>query len=79
MAHFELKHMAHFELKRSKDKQFTFTLVVGKGKVVLQSETYKRRAGALKGIAAVAREAGTAEMLDLTKPVPHYVLWSKEG
>lgn len=38
----------HFILKRSKNNEFFFTLHARNGQVVLTSETYKRRAGAMK-------------------------------
>lgn len=53
----------HFILFRSKkNRQWYFRLVAGNGKTVAQSEGYKRKANAVKGIYAVswALETGAA-------------------
>ena len=39
-------------IKRSADKQHYFVVQSGNGRTIVTSETYKRRAGALKGIRA---------------------------
>jgi uncharacterized protein len=42
-----------FELDKSKDGQFRFTLKAGNGEVILTSELYKAKPSALNGIASV--------------------------
>ena len=59
--------IAYFELVRTRNNQFSFTLVAGNGKTVLQSETYHRRSGALRGIASVQSQAPLAEIRDLSQ------------
>lgn len=49
--------MGRFELKRSEDGQWHFVLKAKNGRVICQSETYKRKSGALNGIASVVENA----------------------
>lgn len=44
---------AKFEIKKSKNNQFFFNLKASNGKVILTGETYKAKASAHGGIAAV--------------------------
>ena len=48
---------AKFELKKSSNGQFIFNLLAGNGQVVLSSETYESRSGALGGIESVRNNA----------------------
>ena len=51
---------AHYELKSAKDGRVFFNLRATNGEVVLTSQMYASRAGALKGIAAVQRHSRQA-------------------
>jgi uncharacterized protein YegP (UPF0339 family) len=54
----------------SKDKQFYFTLSGRNGKVIVTSETYKRRRNCVFGIAAMIRALKTkpeVKVIDLTE------------
>jgi uncharacterized protein YegP (UPF0339 family) len=46
-----------FELKRSKNEKHFFHLLAGNGQVILSSEMYESKAGALNGIASVMKNA----------------------
>ena len=48
---------AHFEIKKAHDGQIMFNLTAGNGEVILTSELYKAKRSALKGIAAVQKNA----------------------
>ena len=48
---------AKFELKKSQNDKFLFNLVAPNGQVVLTSEPYESRAGALTGIESVRKNA----------------------
>jgi uncharacterized protein YegP (UPF0339 family) len=48
---------AKFELKSSKNGQFMFNLKAGNGEIILTSETYKEKTGALNGIQSVKTNA----------------------
>lgn len=43
------------KIKKSKDKQFYFTVNAKNGKVLLTSETYKRKASVFKGIESLKK------------------------
>ena len=47
-----------FELKKSKSGQFMFALKAGNNQVILTSEQYRDRAGALNGIEAAKKNSG---------------------
>ena len=47
-----------FELKKSKSGRFMFSLKAGNNQVILSSEQYKDRSGALNGIASVKKSSG---------------------
>jgi hypothetical protein len=51
-----MKH-PKFILKKSEDDQFYFVLTSKNGKVLVTSETYKKRLGALNGIQSVCYSA----------------------
>ena len=46
-----------FDLKRSKNEKHFFHLLAGNGQVILSSEMYESKAGALNGIASVMKNA----------------------
>ncbi len=46
-----------FDLKKSKNDQFFFTLVAGNGEIVGKSEMYKAKASAINGIESVKKNA----------------------
>jgi uncharacterized protein len=47
-----------FEVKKSSNGQFQFHLKASNGQVILASEQYKERRGAVRGIESVKRNAG---------------------
>ena len=66
-----------FELKKSKNDKFYFTLVASNGQNILQSEMYESKASAQNGIASVKKNAadGTRfERLASSKGEPYFVL-----
>jgi uncharacterized protein len=52
---------ARFEIKKAKDGQFYFHLKAGNGEIILSSEMYQAKAGALNGIESVKKNAPSAE------------------
>ena len=48
---------AKFELKKTTNDKFVFNLLASNGQVILTSETYDSRAGALQGIESVKKHA----------------------
>lgn len=71
-----------FELKQTSNKQFLFNLKAGNGRVILTSETYKTRAAAEAGIAAVktaARKKGAFEARETKAGEPYFVLKAQNG
>lgn len=54
-----------FVLQRSKNKQYFFSLYAKNNKIVMTSETYKTKAGALKGIDAVGNAFFLHRFLDI--------------
>jgi uncharacterized protein len=66
-----------FELKRSKNDKFYFSLLAGNGQTILSSEMYEAKASAVNGIASVKKNAGTDaryEKLTSGKGDPYFVL-----
>jgi uncharacterized protein len=66
-----------FELKKSKNDKFYFSLLAGNGQTILQSEMYESKASAQNGIASVkknAAEDGRFERLNSSKGEPYFVL-----
>lgn len=49
--------MVTFKIHRSLDKLYYVTIIARNGRVLFTSETYKRKQGALKAIAAVQSPA----------------------
>lgn len=54
-----------FEIHRSTDKQFYFILRTKNGEILFSSETYKRKAGALKAIAALKMGVSSSITIDV--------------
>jgi uncharacterized protein len=66
-----------FELKKSKNDKFYFSLVASNGQNILQSEMYESKASAQNGIESVkknARDAARFEKLTSNKGEPYFVL-----
>ncbi|SEP52121.1 YegP family protein [Amycolatopsis saalfeldensis] len=55
-----------FELYKDKSGQFRFRLKAGNGEIIATGESYPAKASAQKGIDSVKRNAGDAEVVDLT-------------
>jgi uncharacterized protein YegP (UPF0339 family) len=55
---------AKFELKSSKNGQFMFNLKAANGEIILTSETYKEKTGALNGIQSVKANAAENSRFD---------------
>ncbi|MBQ4819609.1 YegP family protein [Aquimarina sp. MMG016] len=55
-----------FELKRSSNDQYYFTLHAGNGKVIATSEMYTSKQACENGIDSVKTNASIAEVEDLT-------------
>jgi uncharacterized protein len=66
-----------FELKKSKNDKFYFSLLAGNGQTILQSEMYESKASAKNGIESVkknSQESGRYEKLTSSKGEPYFVL-----
>ena len=71
---------AKFILKKSTNGKFHFNLQSGNGQVVLQSQMYKDKASAKKGIQSAQKNSSNEkcfETLTSTKGQPYFVLKSK--
>jgi len=71
-----------FELKRSSDDRHFFNLKAGNGEIILSSQLYVSRDGALKGIASVQGNAPEDERYDrlvATNGEPYFVLKARNG
>ena len=71
-----------FELKKSKNDKFYFSLLAGNGQVILSSEMYEARASAVNGIESVkkhAADAGRFERLDGKDGSPYFALKAGNG
>lgn len=71
-----------YELRRSKDGQYYFTLKADNNEPILVSETYPRKAGALKGMAAVMENADDADHYEVRQDReghPYFVLRADNG
>ena len=55
---------AYYNLKKSSDDQFYFTLVASNGEPVATSEMYPTKSNAERGVDAVRRAANTTEIKD---------------
>ena len=66
-----------FDLKKSSNGKFFFTLKAGNGQTILSSEMYETRASASKGIASVQKNAADAarfQRLEGKDGSPYFVL-----
>ena len=66
-----------YELKRSKNDKFFFSLLAGNGQTILGSEMYEAKASAQNGIESVKKNSGSAaryEKLTSAKGDPYFVL-----
>jgi hypothetical protein len=66
-----------FELKKSKSGQFMFNLKASNGRVILTSELYKAKAGAVNGIKSVRKSSvkdANFEIKSSSKKQPYFVL-----
>lgn len=66
-----------FELKKSKNDKFYFSLVASNGQNILQSEMYESKASAQNGIESVMKnvqDENRFEKLVSTKSEPYFVL-----
>ena|SRR5436305_7972875 len=71
-----------FELKKSSDGQYLFHLKAANGEVILASELYTEKRGALGGIEAVRRSAPIAERYErktAKNSEPYFVLKAANG
>ncbi|HBL29408.1 MAG TPA: hypothetical protein DD490_21460 [Acidobacteria bacterium] len=71
-----------FELKKAKDGQFHFNLKAGNGKVVLSSELYTEKRGALNGIESVRKNAANDARYERKESAggqPFFVLKAANG
>jgi uncharacterized protein len=66
-----------FDLKKSKSGQFMFNLKAGNNQIILTSEQYRDKAGALNGIEAVRKNSGNDanyEIKTAKNGAPYFVL-----
>jgi uncharacterized protein len=54
-----------YEIKKSKDDQFKFTLKAGNGEVILDSELYTTKQAAINGIESVQKNCTLPERFEL--------------
>ena len=57
---------SQYHLFQGRDSQYYFNLRAANNQIILQSEGYASKQGAMNGIASVKRYAPTAELTDLT-------------
>lgn len=71
-----------FEIKKSSNGQFQFHLKASNGQIILASEQYKERRGALRGIESVKRNAGSDSRYERKTSKggqPYFVLRASNG
>ena len=71
---------AHYELKSAAGKQFMFNLKAANGEVILTSENYKEKEGALGGIESVKKNSPNDEQYERKtskSDQPYFVLKAK--
>ena len=71
-----------FELKKSKNDKFFFSLLAGNGQTILSSEMYEAKASAVNGIESVkknAAEAGRFDKLTGKDGSPYFTLKAGNG
>jgi uncharacterized protein YegP (UPF0339 family) len=57
---------AKFEITKSASGQFHFNLKAGNGEIIATSEMYNSKDAAKTGIESVKKNAGSADVVDLT-------------
>ena len=73
---------AKFELKKSKNDKYFFSLLAGNGQTILSSEMYEAKASAQNGIESVKKNAavdGRYERLEGKDGSPYFVLKATNG
>lgn len=73
---------AKFELKKSKNDKFFFNLLAANGQIILSSEVYEAKAGALNGIESVKKNAaddGHYDRLTGKDGSPYFTLKAGNG
>ncbi len=71
-----------FELKKSKNDKFYFSLLASNGQVILSSEMYEAKASAVNGIESVKKNGGDAaryEKLTAKNGAPYFNLKATNG
>ena len=71
-----------FEIKKSKNDKYFFSLLAGNGQAILSSEMYEAKASALNGIESVKKNAavdGRYERLEGKDGAPYFVLKATNG
>ncbi len=71
-----------FELKKSKNDKYFFSLLAGNGQIILSSEMYETKASALGGIESVRKNAaddGRYNRLDGKDGSPYFTLRAGNG
>ncbi|MES2942243.1 MAG: YegP family protein [Pseudomonadota bacterium] len=71
-----------FELKKSKNDKYFFSLLAGNGKSILSSEMYESKASALNGIESVKKNGALDaryESLEAKDGSPYFVLKATNG
>ena len=54
-----------FEVYKDKSKKFRFRLKAGNGEIIASSEAYESKAGCMKGIESVRKNAPKAKLVEL--------------
>lgn len=73
---------AKFELKKSKNDKFLFNLLAANGQIILSSEMYEAKAGAMNGIESVRKNAVDAQRFDKLEAKdgsPYFTLKAANG
>ncbi|MES2364186.1 MAG: YegP family protein [Pseudomonadota bacterium] len=71
-----------FELKKSKNDKYFFSLLAGNGQIILSSEMYEAKASALNGIESVKTNApndGRYDRLEGKDGSPYFTLKASNG
>lgn len=74
--------MGYYEIRRHGDSQFMFVLRAGNHQVILSSEAYASKAGALNGIASVRLHGVAPDAFERKLSVrgqPYFVLMATNG
>jgi uncharacterized protein YegP (UPF0339 family) len=71
-----------YELKKSKNGQFHFSLLAANGQIILSSEMYEAKVSAVKGIESVKKNGGDAahyDKLTAKSGQPYFTLKATNG